>query len=191
LCARAEIAAPRLASHEFMFMPAGVHTVNVSRAGKPVQVEVLVDRATATSLQSQLRGVRARSAQRPFFDFNHDDKDASFWPSEFFWRDWPEPGVYVRGDWSQAGRAAVEGKMYRAFSPVFHVDNVRGKPARVIANAEAGLNFGGLVNKPAFHSISPLWAKNPSLASGVECTIKKLKVGSRWMQLSKPLRIRL
>ena len=61
------------------------------------------------------------------------------------------------------GRKAVEGKDYRAFSPVFHVDNKRADPAKVICMEHASPNMGGLVNNPAFNL--PLWAKNAG-ASG-------------------------
>ncbi len=101
----------------------------------------------------------SNSGHLPYCDFDHDDRQASFWPKDFLWKDQPAPGVYVRGEWSAAGKQAIEGKTYRGFSPVFHVDNYKAKPAKVVCQPEARLNFGGLVNSPAFRNNLPLWAK--------------------------------
>jgi phage I-like protein len=143
-----------------MFMPAGRHQIHPSQGGKPITIEVQVDRASAAALQKQLECVRARGPHRAYMDFNHEDSAASFWPEEFIWRDAPAAGIHARGQWSAAGEAAITGKTFRAFSPVFHVDDVRGQPARIVCCDEPGLNFGGLVNKPAFQAIAPMWAKD-------------------------------
>jgi hypothetical protein len=60
---------------------------------------------------------------RPFFDFNHEDREASAWPTEFYWAgDDPQTGgVRARLEWSDAGKRAVEGRTFRRFSPTFHV----------------------------------------------------------------------
>src|SRR5581483_6648350 len=97
---------------------------------------------------------------RPYFDLNHEDGPASFWPERYEWSDTPAPGIYVSGELTGSGRAAIEGKDYRQFSPVFHVDNKRAKPARIVCREDAKPNMGGFVNDPAFNQILPLWAKN-------------------------------
>lgn len=158
------VGAPTAASTEFMYMAGGVQSINASKGvpgqrGKDVSVNVLVDRSTATALQEQLEAVNARTGDRAYFDFNHEDRDASFWPTKFQWRDAPIAGVYVTGEWSERGKQAISGKAYRSFSPVFHVDDDRKNPARVIAYLNARPNMGGLVNNPAFKSNLPLWAK--------------------------------
>jgi hypothetical protein len=161
-----------LSGAAFMFMPGGKNVINCKQGSKSVEVEVLVDKKTAATMQGQLEAVRSRSAHKPFFDFDHEDKTASFWPAEFFWSDLPKPGVYVRGEWSKQGLEAVKGKAYRAFSPVFHVDDPKGKPARVVANPDARLNFGGLVNDPAFREILPLAAKRAGASQQQQNTDK-------------------
>ena len=176
--ARASVAAPETAAGEFMFMPAGDHTIFCKQGAKDIAAQVRVDRSAAAAMQQQLEAVKARSAHRPFCDFDHDDKQASFWPEAFAWRDGSAPGIYVRGEWSKAGKDAIEGKTYRAFSPVFHVDNPKAKPARVICQEGAGLNFGGLVNNPAFKQICPIWAKDagePSAAKQNTTHMNKTK----------------
>ncbi|HMJ92342.1 MAG TPA: phage protease, partial [Candidatus Acidoferrum sp.] len=138
-----------------MVMPGGVHKITASRDGKPVTVVVSVGPEAAFALQSALEAHRAAGPQRPWFDFDHAKGPASAWPMAFEWRNSPTPGVYAKVEWSKAGAEAIEGKMYRAFSPVFFVD--ANKPARVNG---APMNMGALVNDPAFKDISPIWAQN-------------------------------
>ena len=122
-----------------------------------------MDRAAALALQEQLQAVNARGRQRAFFDFDHKDEAASAWPLGFLWRDAPAPGVDRRAELSQAGADAIKGRNYRAFSPVFFVTH--SDPAKVICKEDAGLNFGSLVNDPAFHDIAPLWGRQAEAIS--------------------------
>lgn len=142
---------------EFMFMPAGTHSINATQGNKPVSKVIIVDASAATALQSQLEAVNTRSPQKAFFDYDHKDEQASGYPISFHWKDGPAPGVYCKVEWSKAGADAIKGKSYRAFSPVFHID--KSAPARIACRKDADLNFGGLVNDPAFENILPLWAK--------------------------------
>lgn len=157
LC-RASIALPVTATGEMMYMPGGEQTITPIDGGIGQPIKVLVDKQGAAQLEAQRSALVARGS-RPYFDFNHSDGPASFWPTEFFYRETPEPGIYCRGEWSASGKASVEGKEWRQFSPVFHVDNKRGTPAHIVCRDKAKPNMGGLVNDPAFHSILPLWAK--------------------------------
>lgn len=65
-------------------MPAGLQTITPSQGGRGVTVEVRVDRAAAAALEAQRAALEARR-KRPYFDFNHEDGEASFWPTEFYW----------------------------------------------------------------------------------------------------------
>ena len=160
-------AAPLTASGEIMYMPAGLHTITPSQGGKKVEVNVQVTPDSAAELEKQRAALEVKG-KRPYFDFNHEDGPASFWPTAFFWKDGSAPGIYCRGEWSTSGAAAVEGKEYRQFSPVFFVDNTRANPARIVARPESAKpNMGGLVNDPAFHSILPFWAKNADGAHSI------------------------
>lgn len=160
LCSAAfHVGAGATAPGEFMFMPGGVQTITPFGGGIGSPIEVMVDAAGADALERQ-RGALAAKGRNPYFDFEHEDSGASFWPSGFFWRAGGEPGIYCRGEWTADGKTGVEGKRWRKFSPVFHVDNKRAKPARIVCHEGAVPNMGGLVNTPAFHTISPLWAKN-------------------------------
>ncbi len=165
LCRAAVQLAPT-ATGEMMYMPGGVQTITPVEGGIGAPIRVMVDAAGAAALNQQCVALKARN-KRPFFDFNHEDGPASFWPEEFFYRESPEPGIYCRGEWTATGRASVEGKEWRQFSPVFHVDNKRANPARIVCRDLAKPNMGGLVNDPAFHQILPLWAKNADGAQSI------------------------
>lgn len=141
-------------------MPPGRHRIRASQGGKPVSVEVAVSAATAAVLQTFLAAKMTAAAEgredRPFFDFNHEDREASAWPTEFYWAgdDPLSGGVRARIDWSDAGKRAVEGRTFRRFSPTFHLD-----ASGHVTGSE--INMGGLVNRAAFKRIAPLFAAAP------------------------------
>jgi len=143
---------------ELQYMPPGTHRINASRAGKPVALDISVDAATADTLdaflQAQLTKATEGNDDRPFFDFNHEDREAAAWPTEFYWAgdDLKTGGVRAKVDWSGAGQTAVKEKTFRRFSPTFIPD----KEGKVISSET---NMGGLVNRAAFKSIQPLFAK--------------------------------
>ena len=73
---------------ELQYMPPGTHRINASRNGKPVTLDITVDASTADRLnqflQEQLTKATEGNDDRPFFDFNHEDREAAAWPTEFF-----------------------------------------------------------------------------------------------------------
>lgn len=158
LACRAAFDLSATAAGELMFFPAGTWTVTPLGApdGKPITVRI--DRDTAATMERQREEIESRG-RRAYFDFNHEDGEASFWPARFVWKDEPAPGVYAEGEWSASGKAAVEGKMWRQFSPVFRLDDDDADPATVVWEEGASPNMGGLVNAPAFAAIAPLFAK--------------------------------
>lgn len=165
LCAFA-ISAPQLVSGRWMYMPGGRHIITPSQSGKAVQVEVLVGPDSAAALNAQLADINQRGRKRAYFDFDHGDGKASFWPERFEWSTTPEPGIYAIGEETASGRAAIEGKDYRGFSPVFFVNDVKAKPARIVCREGAKPNMGGLVNNPAFSAIKPFFAQDATHSSG-------------------------
>jgi len=143
-------------TNEILFLPVGLHAITPVSGGIGRPIKVHISEESAVVVENQRRALMA-NGKRPYFDFNHEDGPASFWPDSFEWRN--GEGVIAKGDWSKRGREAVEGRDYRAFSPVFHVDNKRADAAQVICKQTADPNMGGLVNNPAFKNL-PLWAKN-------------------------------
>ena|SRR5215471_1819902 len=154
---RAAVNLDRVSRNEIVFLPIGVHAITPVSGGIGKPIRVLVDAETAGAIEKQRAQIEARTDKRVYFDFNHEDGRASFWPLSFHWR--ASEGVVAKGEWSESGRKAVEGKDFRAFSPVFHVDDKRRDPSRVVCCETASPNMGGLVNDPAFSAL-PLWAKN-------------------------------
>ena len=140
-------------------MPPGTHRINASRNGKPVTLDITVNASTADRLnqflQSQLTKATEGNEDRPFFDFNHEDREAAAWPTEFYWAgDDPKTGgVRAKIEWSGAGEKAVKEKTFRRFSPTFVPDE-----AGHVIGSET--NMGGLVNRAAFKSIAPLFARH-------------------------------
>ena len=160
---RAAIKLDRIERNELVFLPVGVHAITPVQGGIGKPIKVLVNAETAGAIELQRARVEAATDKRVYFDFNHEDGRASFWPQSFHWR--ASEGVIAKGEWTSSGREAVEGKDFRAFSPVFHVDDKRKDPARVVCCDSAAPNMGGLVNDPAFSAL-PLWAKNAGNESG-------------------------
>lgn len=146
------------APEELQYMPPGTHRINASRNGKPVTLDITVDASTADRLnnflQEQLTKATEGNDDRPFFDFNHEDREAAAWPTEFYWAgdDPLSGGVRAKIEWTGAGEKAVKEKTFRRFSPTFVPDE-----AGHVIGSET--NMGGLVNRAAFKTIAPLFAK--------------------------------
>ena len=150
------------APQELQYMPPGTHRINASRGGKPVSLDITVNSSTAETLnkflQEQLTKATEGNDDRPFFDFNHEDREAAAWPTEFYWAgdDPLAGGVRAKVEWSGAGKKAVTEKTFRRFSPTFVPDE-----AGHVIGSET--NMGGLVNRAAFKTIAPLFAKSETL----------------------------
>ena len=143
---------------EIQYMPPGSHTITATQGGKKVTKTVRVTEAGAKALQAfyekAKKNADAGTGDLPYFDFNHDDKEASAHPVEFRWGgDDPKTGgIRAKLEWTKPGSEAVLGKTYRRFSPAF----------TQAANGEVNgsdINMGGLVNRAAFTLIQPIRSK--------------------------------
>ena len=161
---------------EIQWMPPGRHTINASQNGKAVTRTVSVTAEGAARVQAALVDMLAAADRgedaKPYLDFNHEDRDASAWPVEFYWAgdDPKKGGIRAKLEWSDPGKGAVTGKSYRSFSPSFFLDakgEVVGAPT----------NMGGLVNRPAFRRIAPISSKagsgEPDADATAETTTEK------------------
>jgi len=173
---RAAVTITQLNTNEILFLPAGLHSITPISGGIGKPIKVLVDSNAAAEVERQRSEITAKTGKKVYFDFNHEDGPASFWPNSFVWR--PADGVVAKGEWTASGKRALEGKDFRAFSPVFFVNDKHADPARVVCRKEARPNMGGLVNDPAFSNL-PLWAKNAGIEVGTspESTAKNKKQG--------------
>lgn len=156
LC-RAKVQLSPTANGEMVFMPAGNHEIMPFSGGVGKPIKIVVDSIAAGEIEKQRAALEAKG-KPAYFDFDHEDRGASFWPKQFIWRD--GEGIVAKGDWTTRGKTSVEGKEYRYFSPVFYVDNKHADPAKIQCRMGARANMGALINDPAFHEISPLWARD-------------------------------
>ena len=144
-----------------MVMPGGRNEISATQGGRPVRLVVDVGPDAADAMERTRLAIAANLGQRPFFDFDHENKAASGWPTRFFWQEGDRPGVYAEVEWSAAGREAIAGRNYRSFSPMFYKS--KGSPSRVVPyNPELHApqrTLGTLTNDPAFSKISPVFAK--------------------------------
>jgi hypothetical protein len=164
---------------EFMWMPAGVHTIVASTSdGRIIQITVQCDEETASVANASLQRWREQKPkQEPFGCVEHREAEAAVRvtaDSGFVWRG---DGVWLKAVPTTLGAEHVNGGVHRSWSPSFTTDadfdnariipangkemivfpeGVRGSrsnPARI-----TGVDFvvGSLTNKPAFSEIEPL-----------------------------------
>lgn len=129
------------------YMPPGEHIINAHINGQGQTVRVKVTRETAARLQADLENRLAAAkagATRPCGYFDHKAGAASFIPTGFSWDD--KKGVLLSVEWTNAGRAAIEGRDYSYFSPFVAFNIKSGEVLGMSSNAE----IGSLVNDPAF-----------------------------------------
>ena len=139
----------------FQYMPPGVSVICASVNGKPGKRKVTVDASTAERLQrdleDKLAAADAGKKARPCGLFDHADGKASLLPKKFTWDE--ERGVMLEAEWTDAGKAAVEGRDYSYWSPSFRLNK-----AGQVVGLQSGVEVGSLVNNPAFESIERIAA---------------------------------
>ena len=131
-----------------LYMPAGEHVISATFNGQAATRRVVVTAEAAERLQADLAAVwqevEAGKRARPCVYFNHESGPAAMVPRRFSWV--PGKGVVLEGEWTAAGRAAVEGGDFAYFSPCFRRDRESGE----VMGLTQGVEVGSLVNDPAF-----------------------------------------
>jgi len=141
------------------WMPPGKHIINAVKDGEPFEMELEVNESLAQRVAAMLQQYRDKAARAeadlPFFDFNHNDAEASAHPLQMYWAgdDPRHGGIRARLQWTGAGADAIQRRTFRRFSPEFLVDDNKN----VIG---VGINMGGLVNRAAFRKIQPIWSRD-------------------------------
>jgi len=166
---------------QFMWMPAGVHTICAGFRKGSIQLTVNCDQNTAAAVQASLEEWRnERPKQEPFGCIEHKEQEASFRVGASCGFQWNQDGVYLAAEPTTLGAQNVNGKIHRSWSPSFTTDadyskatekngmllfpeGVRGSrsnPAQI-----TGVDFcvGTLTNKPAFHAMSPVKASEETV----------------------------
>ncbi len=143
---------------EIQWAPPGRHQIQATRNGEPATVDVIIDkeaaRKVARTYDAYVAAVSRNEEDLPYFDENHDDREAVGHPTGFRWAgdDPQQGGIRAKVTWTDRGKKALLGKNYRRFSPSFFLDGdgkISGAP----------VNMGGLVNRAAFKRIAPVIAK--------------------------------
>jgi len=161
----------------FMWMPAGISTITAGFRKGSIELTVQCDESTAQAVQASLDNWRTdRPKQEPFGCIEHREAEASFRITASGGFKWNGDGVYLAAEPTTLGAENVNGKIHRSWSPSFTTDaeyakaaendgvlifpeGVRGSrsnPAKI-----TGVDFcvGTLTNRPAFHSMNPVRAK--------------------------------
>nr|DAZ73160.1 MAG TPA: hypothetical protein [Caudoviricetes sp.] len=160
---------------DIQWMPPGKHTIHPSNdKGEVVERTVLVDEAAAEAVEELRRKLQEGAADglmdEPYIDYDHQDHDAAGWVKRIYWggNDPKTGGIRAEIEWTPEGKAKVEGKSYRRFSPVFKASEPdEDGVCRIIGS---GINMGGLVNRAAFQTIAPLLGKDGNPAVSVNQT---------------------
>lgn len=141
------------------WMPPGRHAITAVKDGEPFEMEIEVSEGLAHRVATMLQHYRDKAARAegdlPFFDFNHNDAEASAHPLQMYWAgdDPRHGGIRARLQWTGAGADAIQRRTFRRFSPEFLTDDDQN----VIG---VGINMGGLVNRAAFRKIQPIWSRD-------------------------------
>jgi phage I-like protein len=143
---------------QIMFFPAGKSTIRASVNGKPKQISVNVTKQTADVMQASLTQLLTEPVE-PFIDFDHQSQAAAALPRGFEWKD--GEGVMLNLEWTLPGKAAVEGKSYRYFSPTFLLSE-SGDPASLPDSGPVG----ALTNNPAFRRMKKISASDEGALTG-------------------------
>lgn len=157
--------------------PPGKH--RIFPESRPEGLDVTVNEKVADVVRADFlemfQAAERGNFHKPYIDFNHEDREASAWVTGVVWagEDPISGGVRATVEWTSAGEAAIRGKTFRSFSPNFRVAKDSGDIAGV-GRLTNGLmpNMGGLVNRPAFRHIEPLFARD---GDGRDTTPKETK----------------
>lgn len=143
---------------EVQWAPPGEHEINGFLGGEPKSFKVVVNEAAAQAVIEDFNRRKGEAEKGhgdfPYLDFNHRGDEAAAQVQAVRWagEDPKQGGIRLRVWWTGPGKAALEGKAYRRFSPKFFV-----LPDGTITGAP--VNMGGLVNEAAFQTIQSVVAK--------------------------------
>jgi len=137
---------------EFVYIPEGKHKIFPKSNPEGIWVNMPAERGevVAAAFNKDLER-RQKQNVKPWIDFEHANKGPSAGePTKFRYE--KGKGLMCSATWSNAGRAAIEGKDFRYFSGRFDLEGEIpcGLPDRG--------PLGGLVNEPAFREIPAITA---------------------------------
>lgn len=137
-----------------VYLPKGDRTVDqIAGDGSPCKLRVNPTPLSAKRMEAARRLVSAKpNTNRPYVDYNHDDKEASGRPLRFAWHD--DLGVIGLTRRTPAALKATTGDPpeFQAFSPHVPIDPETGEAVGIY------MNCGGFVNRPLFGDATSLSA---------------------------------
>ncbi len=137
-----------------VYLPKGDHTVDqIGGDGSPSKLRVNPSPLSAKRMEAARRLVAGkRNSNKPYVDYNHDDKEASGRPLKFAWHD--DLGVIGLTRRTPAALKATTGDPpeFQAFSPHVPIDPETGEAVGIY------MNCGGFVNRPLFGDATSLSA---------------------------------
>ena len=148
--------------YNIQWMPPGDQDIMCWVSGQPRRLKFTVKAKHAELFNAQLQKLISRAqagdGDRPFTDYNHEDRAASSRPKRIEWGgDDPKTGgIRLIGGWTGKAKSAILDEEFDRFSPQWDFDENTGEPVGINAN------LGGLVNKPAFKSIAKVQANDAS-----------------------------
>lgn len=184
---------------QFIYAPEGMHTITAGfRKAETITISVMVDEPTVQALQESFDHLTATMPkQEPYADEDHESKKATLrFPAGQTHFSWGvikgAPGIIVSGCYPTSyGAEAVNGKVYRAWSPEFSTDaemdkakcskdghwtfpdGVRGSESNPARLVEVNFVVGALTNRPAFRAMPPVKAKQAEV--GGKETVKAVE----------------
>jgi hypothetical protein len=188
---------------EFMYMPAGLHTINAGFRSGGINLTIEVDPVRDADIcQASLDSlIKETPKQKAFGCFEHEEKTASVWANKFLPKD---DGIFLAAEPSGAGADAVNKKNHRSWSPSFTTnaeyvkcecrkcdkgiracacsapsyffpEGVRGSASNPAQITGVDFCVGTLTNKPAFRAIAPVKAKEVKEVPVVEAKATEVK----------------
>ncbi len=137
-----------------VYLPKGDRTVDqFAEDGAPTKLRVNPSPLSAKRMEAARRLVAAKpNSNRPYTDYNHDDKEASGRPLKFAWHD--DLGVVglTRRTLQAVERTTGDPPEFQAFSPHVPIDPDTGEAVGIY------MNCGGFVNRPLFGDATALSA---------------------------------
>jgi hypothetical protein len=137
-----------------VYLPKGDRTVDqIAGDGSPSKLRVNPSPLSAKRMEAARRLVTGkRNSNKPYVDYNHDDKEASGRPLKFAWHD--DLGVIGLTRRTPAALKATTGDPpeFQAFSPHVPIDPETGEAVGIY------MNCGGFVNRPLFGDATSLSA---------------------------------
>ncbi|HVM62867.1 MAG TPA: hypothetical protein VMV72_18545 [Verrucomicrobiae bacterium] len=137
-----------------VYLPKGDRVVDqVGADGSPTKLRVNPSALSAKRMEAARRAATDRpNSNKPYVDYNHDDKEASGRPLRFAWHD--ELGVIGLTRRTPAALKATTGDPpeFQAFSPHVPIDPETGEAVGIY------MNCGGFVNRPLFGDATALSA---------------------------------